>query len=125
MAFIISTLIVYWSGWGTYVRLSLATGVGVIVFGVRLAMGHLEVKSLDWREAIWLVPYFVGAGIFSYLCRFGGGIAVLGMPWDELAVSLFALLAFSLAVWCRLPNAKAALYRERYATEEPAETTPL
>ena len=125
MAFVISTLIVYWSGWDTYLRLSLATAVGVLVFGVRLAMGQLDVKNLDWREAIWLVPYFVGAGIFSYLGRFGGGIAVLGMPWDELAVSVFALAAFSLAIWCRLPNDKAEVYRERYATEEPAETTPL
>ena len=125
LAFIISTLIVYWSGWDTYVRLSLAIMVGILVFGVRLALGHLDVNKLDWREAIWLVPYFVGAGIFSYLGRFGGGIAALGMPWDELMVAIFALAAFGLAVWCRLPNDKAAVYRERYATEDPAETTPL
>jgi len=125
LAFVISTLIVYWSGWETYLRLSLATLAGIVVFGVRLAMGHLHLRKLDWREAIWLVPYFVGAGIFSYLGRFGGGIGVLGMPWDELAVSAFALAAFSLAVWCRLPNEKAEEYRERYATEDPAETTPL
>jgi hypothetical protein len=103
----------------------LATLAGILVFGVRLATGHLHLRKLDWREAIWLVPYFVGAGIFSYLGRFGGGIDVLGMPWDELAVSVFALAAFSLAVWCRLPNEKAEEYRERYATEDPAETTPL
>lgn len=125
LAFVISTLIVYWSGWDTYIRLSVATLAGVVVFAVRLALGHLHINKLDWREAIWLVPYFAGAGFFSYLGRFGGGIAALGMPWDELGVALFALLAFALAIWCRLPNEKAELYRERYATEEPAETTPL
>ncbi len=97
----------------------------ILVFGVRLALGHLHFKKFDWREAIWLVPYFVGAGIFSYLGRFGGGIGVLGMPWDELMVATFALAAFGLAIWCRLPDEKAAEYRERYATEDPAETTPL
>ena len=43
----------------------------------------------------------------------------------RLGVVIFALLIFWLANWCRLPDDQAELYRERYATEEPAETTPL
>ncbi len=125
LAFVISTLIVYWSGWDTYLRLSVATLVGVLVFMFRLGMGQLNARELDLREAIWLLPYLVGAGLFSYLGRFGGGLAMLGLPWDEVGVVIFALLIFWLATWCRLPDDQAELYRERYATEEPAETTPL
>ena len=125
LAFVITTLIVYWSGWETYLRLLASTFVGLLVFGCRLAVGQISLSRLDLREGIWLLPYLLGAGLFSYLGRFGGGIGLLGLPWDEVGVGIFALLVFGLAIRCRLPNDKAEAYRSRYATDESAETTPL
>lgn len=125
LAFAISTLIVYWSGWETNLRLFGAILVGLLIFGLRVALGQIRADQLDLREGLWLAPYLVGAGIFSYLGSFDGGTGVIGIPWDEILVSIFAVCILRLAVWCRLPDEKAELYRSRYDTEEPAETTPL
>lgn len=125
IAFAVSTLIVYWSGWDTYVLILISAAVGVAIFSLRLILGQLSWETLDLREGIWLVPYLLGAGLFSYLGRFGGGIGLLGFPWDEIFVALFAFVIFRVAVWCRLPDEQAQLYRSRYDTEDPAETTPL
>ncbi|MFP6639270.1 MAG: APC family permease, partial [Myxococcota bacterium] len=125
LAFAISTLIVYWSGWETNLRLFGAIMIGVLLFALRVGAGSIHADKLDLREGLWLAPYILGAGIFSYLGRFGGGIGLIVFPWDGILVSLFALCIYKIAVWCRLPDHKAELYRLRYDTEEPADTTPL
>jgi amino acid transporter len=111
-AFVISTLIVYWSGWDTIQRLGvcLLIGAGVLAVNV-LRRGRAE---LDVTEALWLIPYLLGIGVVSYLGTFGGGIGLLAFGWDAVVVTVFALAAFALAVRSRLTPAKLG----RYLTEE-------
>ena len=61
---------------------------------------------------------------FDRLGGFGGAGLVV-FPWDTGLLVILALGCFTYAQRCRLGNEKAALYRERYASELPADLTPL
>ncbi|PRD44780.1 amino acid permease [Phyllobacterium phragmitis] len=104
-AFVVATLIIYWSGWDTLWRLGLALLAGLVLFLI-----HARLRSpgkLDFREATWLVPYFAGIGIFSYLGTFGGK-GILPFGWDIAAITVFSLAVFVLAIACRLPAERCA-----------------
>jgi amino acid transporter len=110
-AFVISTLVVYWSGWDTIVRLGVCLLMGAAVLAWNaLRPGRPE---MDYAEAAWLIPYLLGIGVISYLGAFGGtGAIVFG--WDVVVVTGFALAIFALAVRTRLRPEKLG----RYLTEE-------
>ncbi len=101
LAFIIATLIVYWSGWDTVWRLGvcLAVGLAVLLIRVRQTGG----RGMDLRQARWLVPYFLGLGAISYLGGFGGGIDVLTFGWDILVCAVFGYAIYVHAVRSHLP----------------------
>ncbi len=112
LAFVVATLVVYWSGWNTVSRLGLALLVGVLLF---FAMSRSIGKDgVDFREAIWLVPYTLGIGIISYLGHFGGGRGLIPFGWDQLLIAALAIAVFWYAVRCRLSKEKF----ERYMKEE-------
>ncbi|GGF65611.1 amino acid permease [Azorhizobium oxalatiphilum] len=117
-AFIISTLVVYWSGWSTVWRLGVCLGVGLALFLVYARPRMREAP--DTREALWLVPYCLGTALLSYLGTFGG-IGLLPFGWDMVAVALFALRIFFWAIGSRLPPDKFAARLEEareHLTEE-------
>ena len=110
-AFVISTLVVYWSGWDTIVRLGLCLGVGAIVLGIVALRPNRP--PLDLAEAAWLIPYLLGIGVISYLGAFGGTGAI-AFGWDILVIAGFAIAIFAVAVRSRLSPEKA----DAYLTEE-------
>lgn len=99
-AFVVATLIIYWSGWNTLWRLGLALLIGLALFLVRARLRRQ--KALNFREAAWLAPYFAGVGLFSYLGTFGGR-GFLPFGWDIAAITVFSLAVFAHAIACRLP----------------------
>lgn len=124
LGFIVATLIVYWGGWPTTWRLGLVVLAGFVYYCVRKLVEKTPLEDLDLAEARWLIPYGIGIGAISYLGDYGG-IRWLSYPFDILCIVVLALLTFVYAQRCRLPQEKAELYRERYATELPVDTTPL
>jgi amino acid transporter len=125
MAFVVSTLIIIWSGWHTTWRLGLTVLVGIFVFLVRMRQERVSFGQLDVREAAWLVPFLGGIGLISYLGDYGGGRGILLYPWGLVVAAVFSLGVFWIGNRLRLSNDAAAVYRERYATEEPPDMTPL
>ena len=113
-AFIAVCLMIYWTGWDTMLRLALPMAVGPAILAVKAARDPDLRGSLDLREASWLVPYFGGLLIISYIGNFGGGLGLIGSGWDLLTVAVFALAIFALAFKCRLSPDKA----RRYLAEE-------
>ncbi|QFT72752.1 APC family permease [Ruegeria sp. THAF33] len=112
-AFAIATLIVYWSGWDTVWRLGIALIVGKALLLIRFR-GRLD--EMDVTEALWLVPYFSGLGLISFLGQFGAGsLKQIPFGWDLLLCILFSSSIFVLAVRSALPPKK---FNEYIAEEE-------
>ena len=71
---------------------------------------------MDVTEALWLVPYFSGLGLISFLGQFGAGsLKQIPFGWDLLLCILFSSIIFVLAVRSALPPKK---FKEYIAEEE-------
>lgn len=108
LAFIISTLVIYWSGWHTIWRLGLALLAGFILLIVRY---RHSLHDIDGAQALWLIPYLSGIGIISYLGDYGdGALNVIPFGWDIVICSIFAAVIFALALRSKLPQEKFEIY---------------
>jgi amino acid transporter len=115
LAFIVASLIIYWSGWDTMLHLGICLAVGFVLMLIRSTQGGFD--SLDWREAAWLAPYLAGLVILSYMGSFGGGAGIIPVGPDIAVVGLVAAAVYLLAVRLSLPEDKFA----RYMAEEKAD----
>ncbi|NOD75278.1 MULTISPECIES: APC family permease [unclassified Ruegeria] len=107
-AFAIATLIVYWSGWDTVWRLGIALIVGKILLLIRFR-GRLD--EMDLTEAVWLMPYFAGLGLISFLGQFGtGALKQIPFGWDILLCVVFSAIIFALAIRSALSDEKFMKY---------------
>ncbi len=108
IAFMVATLIVYWSGWDTVWRLGAALGVGAVLFTLMHRHSGLQ---LILRPALWLLPWLGGIILLSLFGQFGGGLGVIGFGWDALLGALLGGVSLWLAVRLRLDDARAARHR--------------
>ena len=46
--------------------------------------------SLDLIYAIWLIPYFLGIMLITWLGNYGGGLGIIGNGWDYALLLLFS-----------------------------------
>lgn len=100
LAFYISTLIIYWSGWDTVWQLGVVLLIALPFVAYRLSL--LPPDRRNWRSGAWLVPYIAGLGVMSYLGEFGNGLGILPFGWDLLAAAVLSFVTFALAFWTRL-----------------------
>jgi len=120
-AFVVATLVVYWSGWDTIWRLGLALLVGFVWFAIgRWGMGRKH-AALDLAEAVWLIPYLIGVAVISYLGHFGNGIGVIPFGWDQALLTALAIAVFWYAQRCKLSKDKFDRYMEEERIFERAE----
>lgn len=121
-AFVVATLVVYWSGWDTIWRLGLALLAGFIWFAIaRWGFERSSNRDLDLREAVWLVPYLIGIAIVSALGHFGNGMGVIPFGWDQLLIVILAIGSFRYALVCKLSQDKFDRYMEEERIFERAE----
>jgi len=122
LAFIAANEIVYWTSWATVEKLMLVLAIGYLLFGISYAGGRpFERPPLDPRSLIWILPWFTGLAVISYLGQYGG--TKLIPQWIDLAVvAAFSLVICYVAVRLRLPShrlAAATETDEREATAHP------
>jgi amino acid transporter len=97
VAFVLASLLLYWSKWPR-------TGetLGILLIGAIIYFGYAAVGRVPWRSVqhgLWLVVYLVVMAGLSYLGDTAfGGIGVLPMGWDILAVAVSSLAIFRWAV---------------------------
>jgi amino acid transporter len=103
-SFIVANLVIYWSTWDTIWKILLGMVLGIVLLGI----GHLVNPSeltpnLDWRGGSWLLPYFVGLAVISYLGPTDfAGIGVIPFGWDILVVAIFSIAIYYYAMSVRL-----------------------
>jgi amino acid transporter len=126
VAFILANFIVYWSGWNTVSLLMGVLLVGYLIMALS-SLFHLNEKmpKMDWGASVWIFPYLVGMTLISYFGNFGtggifglastahdiiGGQGDLPFWWDMLALAVFSVAIFLLAVHTALPESKVDEY---------------
>ncbi len=92
IAFFITTLTIYWSGWNTMWHLLIALAIGVPLIAYRLST--FPKHERDLRPIFWLLPYLAGLALLSRFGQFGGGTGDLPKGLDLLAAAILSALAF-------------------------------
>lgn len=92
IAFFVATLIVYWTGWGIISKMMIALLIGFVVLVLMRGSkwGKKKAPRLDITAAGWVIFYFIGMTVISYLGNYGDGQAVLPEGWDILIVAIFS-----------------------------------
>jgi amino acid transporter len=130
LAFVVANEVLLFSGWAVVWKLIVAILLGVALLGASAATSPPERRpSLDWLNGAWLAPYLLGMGVISYLSSFDtktpssvagllkGPRNTLTFGWDVLAVAVFSVLVYALAVRLRLPDSRALEYVKDLAEE--------
>jgi amino acid transporter len=120
VAFIVSNLIIYWSGWEVIWKLDVAVVLGYVLMLIsRETHANPRAGDLDWASAIWLWPYLGGMALISYLGQFVGGREVIPFWWDMVVVAVFSLVVYLAALKFRLPADKVDRYvNQVYSVED-------
>jgi amino acid transporter len=110
-SFVVSGLIIYWSGTSNLVKLDLAVIFFCILYFIARRVDPDQLP-IDFRAGAFSLPWIIGLTIFSVFggSYVGGYSQVFGikinhhMPfwWDIAAISLFSLIVFYYAVSSRL-----------------------
>lgn len=110
LAFIISNLIVYWSGLKTDTWLFGMLAVFFIVYLAYEIVAGQGLMQLSWRGAWWLIPYFLGMWLLTYLGPkdLVGGSSTIPYPLDLAVVAVFSIVILLLAVASGIPDPEEA-----------------
>lgn len=98
VAFYICNLLIFWTGWTTLYRMIIALSIGVIFFAFHCYREKNNLWLEQWGKSWWLVPYFIGLAIISYLGSFGGGKNIIPFGMDFIYVALLTAVIFYLSL---------------------------
>lgn len=107
IAFICSNLIIYWTGFKTNEFLFVLLGLCIVASAAYyryIAKGSLS--DFSWKHVGWLLPWFGGLWIISYLGSINGGIGVLSFWTGNVVIILWSLFTLWLALRSALPAAQ-------------------
>jgi amino acid transporter len=131
IAFIVASLLIYWSGFETLWKLGICIVIGYTVIGVSMAFDEQRPRlgRKEWIAASWLPVYIIGMGLISWNGQFSGGAILAPLPtgrihfwWDIGVVALFAVVIFIWAYFASLPRDEMiAIIGEQNVTGAEAE----
>ena len=130
-AFVVSDLLIYWSGFEVIWKLGLVLVIGYVLIGISMAFDKQR-PPLDWKSAVWLPVWLVGLGIISWLGQFSGGAVAspvntktIPFWWDILVVAAFSLIIYYWAMYTKLPREEMLELVGRQGGEEELPDTGL
>jgi amino acid transporter len=109
-SFIVSGLIIYWSGTSNLVKLDLAVAFFLVLYAIARRLDPRQ-QPIDFRAGAFVLPWAIGLTLFSV---FGGsyvgsypkvfGVSIPHLPfwWDIAAIAIYSLIIFYYAVNSRL-----------------------
>ncbi|HEX7325697.1 MAG TPA: APC family permease [Rhodanobacteraceae bacterium] len=110
LAFIVATLIVYWSGWST---LSWLLGLQILLYAAFVALRARKQERraqlrLDVRSSLWLVGFYAATMLVSALGTFGGN-GVITAPWDSILAAVIAVAVYAWGTLNGVPGSRLRL----------------
>ncbi len=93
-AFCSANLIMYWSGFETAWKLTLAVAFGLVLFAIGASRARTGVGG-SIRNAMWVGPWLGGQVFLGLLGRYGAGARNILPDWIDILV----VIAFSLAIF--------------------------
>src|SRR4051795_4382614 len=96
LAFIVSSLIILWTGWDTDWKLGFAILLGYVILGLtRIFRLNSHNPVMQWRSAQWLPVYLIGLGAIVYLSPYGPlSDPVIPLWWDMVVTAAFSLAIY-------------------------------
>lgn len=93
LAFIVGSLIIYWSGWPTTAYALVAILLGSLIYWYYFVKNNFQAKDL--KAGVWLVIYLLVMIVLSYVGdKNFGGQGILAAPWDSIAVAVAGLIFY-------------------------------
>ena len=126
LAFVVSGLIILWSGWSTDWKLGVAILLGYVILGFSRAF-HLNSHKpvMQWRAAQWLPVYLIGLGVIVYLSPYGPlKDPVIPLWWDIAVTAVFSLVIYYWALAVALPTEQIEEMINEVVVPEEATVTP-
>ncbi len=101
VAFLVCTLMVYWTGWKVIAELGVLLIISLALFFLyRQFSPRAKEVYWHWETTIWVWPYFVGVALVSYFST--GTHNYLGFGYSVILLALLCVLCLFLAVKYRL-----------------------
>ncbi len=98
VAFYACNLLIFWTGWHTVYRMMIAMSIGLLFFIVHCYSSKESLWLKQWKTSWWLLPYFSGMTLISYLGTFGNGLGALAFGPDFIVIAVLTLVIFYLAL---------------------------
>ncbi|MCI1880588.1 MAG: APC family permease [Sporolactobacillus sp.] len=119
LAFIIASLVAYWSGWKT---ISWLLGLQILMYVIYLCCRKIVPTdrvgfAQQVKSSLWLIFYYVAMLFVSFFGTFGGN-GLLAQPWDLLSITAASLIAYYWAAATCLPKAEFDAADEEAAAEK-------
>jgi amino acid transporter len=118
LAFIVASLLIYWSGFEALWKLGICIVIGYVIIGVCMIFDS-ERPRLGRQEIIaaaWLPVYIIGMGIISWNGQFSGGALLAPLNTDRIpfwvdipVVAAWSLIIFVWAYFAALPRSEMEL----------------
>ncbi len=118
-AFIASNWIIYWTGYDTVKWLFGFVALYVVTYHLwYFLMRRGSIAEVGWKQAWWLLPYFVGVWAISYLGPRGdmGGIGLYGFFTGMWILAGFSLVILAVALRCGQSSEAAERVHEHVKT---------
>ena len=127
LSFIAANFIIYWSGFQTIWKLGIALAIGYVLIAIWMAYDKQR-PPLEWKSALWLLPYLVGLGILSWVGQYGpDNTGRMPAGWDLLIVAGFSVVIYYWAYFSKLSRDEMLKIVGREAVPDstpPAGTAP-
>ncbi len=115
VCFVISNLVIYWSGLHGNTRFfGIIGGMLAIFLLYRWIFDRPGFYSLPWKNTWWVPPYFGGLWLLDFVGSRSmvAGKGYLPFPWDVGAVAVFSLVVMYLALKAAIPLEEMQAYVE-------------
>jgi amino acid transporter len=108
IAFVVASLIIYWTGWSIdswLIGLQLVVWLVYLMLQSKMPTDKFSI-SQQLRASWWLIVYYLAMFLISLLGSSSfGGLNVIATPWDQIVVILIAIVSYYWGVYSAVGTA--------------------